>query len=319
MSNNIRKDIVIKGDENDIFKQIGYGVGTFGYNESYKESKPHIKIHAYHNIRIKDNSDIWIKYGNIPLPVEHDTDVLGLNADVGVYIIRTFSIYDHYILKASSIINYIERYSKLTDEIKEQLKNKIEAALMSVGNILSGAELSIRVIEFIPIELLYKLDIIKCVDLTIYSSTEVLNNEIYIDKEESTGNQLEIVVEASTTSGIFEFRLNNIPVKINVDKSDTNNISCMIKKNGILIETLSFNNDDAVVFNPPKTCKEAMDTIMKFRKKNDLDNELINKLVNNKIESMKQLTKIEEILAKNNDKDLDNLVNIIKMLKTVIK
>ena len=319
MSNNIRKEIVVKGSEDDIFKQVGYGVGTFGYNESYKESRPHIKIHAYHNIHIKDNNDIWIKYGNIPLPVEHDTDILGLNADVGVYIIRTFSIYDHYILKATSIINYIERYSRLTDDIKEKLIKKIEEALMSVGSVLAGAELSIRVIEFIPIEVLYKLDIVKCVDLTVYSSTEVLNNEIYIEKEENVSNKLEITIEAVTTSGIFEFRLNDIPVKVNVEKSESNNISCIIKKNGILIESLSFNNDDVVMFNPPKLCKEALDTIMKFRKKNDLDNELINKLVNNKIESIKQLTKIEEILAKNTDKDLDNVLNIIKMLKTVLK
>lgn len=324
MSNSIsiKKTIVIKDDVNDPLSSNSYmGYGGMNFT-NYKESKPHVKIHAYHNVmEATANSDksIWFKYGNIPMPVEHNTDVLDSNFEVGVYIIRTFSIYEHNILKASAIINYIERYSKLTDEVKKELISVIEKAMERINGPLIGAELSIRVISFIPVEMLYRENIIKCTDVTIYSNTDALKNEIYITDIGNSKDILNIEIEATTTSGILEFNLNGILVKTNINKSDTNNIVANIKKNGIIIETIAFNDKDAILFNPPVITKEMINVLEKFRKKHDLDSDILNKLVNNKIESMKQLTKIEEIIAKEETRDVENMINTIKMLKTIIK
>jgi len=321
MDNKIEKKVVTKDNIEDPFHISNNGFNTT--SSSFYESRPHISIHVYHNT---PQTNMWYKYNDIPLPIEHNDRLYRLDNNVGVYIIESINFYDTQLTKLPLIVNYMLSHYKGDVKIKDTLIDKLTHLLDEDNRFMINEIKTIRIVTFIPYEEIISKDIIYTGNISIYKNESCLFNEKFLNNDKHS-DKITLEIEAITKTGIFKIDINSITHTFHTQQDDkTNRIKMTLYKNNIPVEDLVYLDDDTLKYQPVfanKDVKDIVDDIKRKHKNKQLEEtmkeNLINKLINNKTETLKQLTKLEEIIVKNNSKTDEGIINLLKSLKTFIK
>jgi len=321
MSNKIEKKVVTKDSIEDPFHISNNGFNTT--SSSFYESRPHISIHVYHNT---PQTSMWYKYNDIPLPIEHNDRFYRLDNDVGVYIIESINFYDTQLTKLPLIVNYMLSHYKGDEKIKDILIDKLTHLLDEDNKFMINEIKTIRIVTFIPYEEIISKDIIYTGNISIYKNESCLFNEKFLNNDKHN-DKIVMEIEAITKTGIFKIDIDGVTHTFHTQQDDkTNKIKISIYKNNIPIEDIVYLNEDTVNFQPvlpDKDIKDMVDDIKRKHKNKQLEKtmkeSLVNKLINNKTETLKHLTKLEDLISKNINKNDEGLLNLIKSLKAFIK
>ena len=321
MANKIERKVVTKNSVEDPFHISNNGFNTT--SSSFYESRPHISIHVYHNT---PQTNMWYKYNDIPLPIEHNDRLYRLDNATGVYIIKSINFYDTQLTKLPLIVSYMVSHYKGDEKIKDVLVDKLTHLLDEDNRFIINEIKTIRIVTFIPYEEIISKDILYIGNISIYKNESCLFNEKFLNNNNHS-DKIIMEIEAVTKTGILKLELNGMTHTFHTQQSNqTNSIKISIYKNNIPIEDIVYLNEDTVTFQPVLPNKDIKDMVddMKRAYKNELlektmKESLVNKLINNKTETFKYLTKLEDLISKNINKNDEGLLNLIKSLKAFIK
>jgi len=168
--------------------------------------KPHHRMYVYTNV---DDRRFYFLRDGMLLPVEYNYDLNNLipkkkdMSNEGIFVIRYYTIYEKSIQLILKILDYHKNVSKLLrPEVKKYVIEELENILKNFNE--QSYEISIRLIDFIPLELLTSTTLVEYTETNMIFSDSVENFELISNQstklfdtvvEVDTGNKLLLEIE----------------------------------------------------------------------------------------------------------------------------